>query len=1002
MEEEKENFGNRFKKFITGSKFKKIIALVILIVMCLILLTGDQYVSKKDEAKFKKNDKSNVPYAASTYTSSAVIGADGKINTSMTPEELWDKMKKNGSNVDQYLKNAKQLSRLMQAQLVTQYMDTRENPDEEIDWDKIWDETDSTEVQGIIKMKRQDSEGNSKRMTYVDQATFNQWISDYNSSGSEEAKQNLMTHFTLNSSSLSGYNNVSNSSESDYEFLKRFVRSKEGCTEVSADGTKYKVQWDGSNDRSSMCVGYGVDIRAHSATFREKNISTNKGDWIPKDIVDAMEDEELHTRYDSVMKEVAGLDLPFYQIVILVSRSYNSGGIGKTFISSYNSYWGKDKDQQYYGKKDDTSIYNEPMYTKCMYLQNTAGGSINPGLINRRKDEWRAFATGYFSSLNYQYGNSSSDSGGTSTDSVNVNLSTNKGGITNVTPDIAQRIVAATNPRVTPSPPAGKCQTWVAQVYANAGLGGYVRRGDAYSAYKDCCVSKDKNNIPVGATVYGTGSGKIWGHVGIYIGNGEVVDSVGSVKTQTLDEWIAWQEKCPTVLNEKPGWLGWGWQSGIALNATYTTESTGSVGGVSGGIQNNINYEDDDEDYEDDEDFDDDLDEEEEDDDEDDNSGVASETSSGSAGFIWPLPSQTRISWNFGQDRGDHMHGGIDISTPTGTDVYAAASGTVQLAKYGSPSAGNYIILDHGNGYITKYMHNSKLLVSTGDKVTQGQVIAKSGNTGRSYGSHLHFEIHQNGQKQDPHNYYNDDGTPKAGVNMAATQNNTTQQGEEDKGNYAIVATWQETKTTIDTNDPSRNGGSSTQYMATTQNVYYQNLTSGFIMPFDYLWIMLLITENRGYVFDLADLVYNSEIEFTVYDNLSVSTNVSREDYTKTVKYTPSIITKNGKTYSKPVTKTISYYYQVTTTTKTNTINVVLTRANVWMLDLNREKATYNALPENAEAVPELNPDNAVTDTQQDDIKTIKTDYDENTKQIAIDAMKQAADHEVASESLRS
>ena len=260
--------------------------------MCLVLFTGDEYVSKKEEAKFKKNDKSNVPYAASTYTSSAVIGEDGKINTSMTPEELWEKMKKNGSNVDQYLKNAKQLSRLMQAQLVTQYMDTRPSKedakegestiDDDIDWDEIWKDTDSTEIQGIIKMKREDSEGNSTRMTYVDQATFNQWISEYNSSGSEEAKQKLMTHFTLNSSGTGGYNDASYSAESDFEFLKKFIRTKEGCTQISSDGTKYKVQWDGG---ASTCVGYGVDIKAHGAEIRAKGYSTNTGDWIPIDIV---------------------------------------------------------------------------------------------------------------------------------------------------------------------------------------------------------------------------------------------------------------------------------------------------------------------------------------------------------------------------------------------------------------------------------------------------------------------------------------------------------------------------------------------------------------------------------------------------------------------------------------------------------------------------------------------------------------------------------------------
>lgn len=99
-------------------------------------------------------------------------------------------------------------------------------------------------------------------------------------------------------------------------------------------------------------------------------------------------------------------------------------------------------------------------------------------------------------------------------------------------------------------------------------------------------------------------------------------------------------------------------------------------------------------------------------------------------------------------------HKGIDIGASTGTPIYAAASGTVQVSQYGySGGYGNYIILSHGNGIQTLYGHCSELCVSVGEYVSQGQLIAKVGSTGISTGPHLHLEVRANGIAQDPQNY---------------------------------------------------------------------------------------------------------------------------------------------------------------------------------------------------------------------------------------------------------
>ena len=97
-------------------------------------------------------------------------------------------------------------------------------------------------------------------------------------------------------------------------------------------------------------------------------------------------------------------------------------------------------------------------------------------------------------------------------------------------------------------------------------------------------------------------------------------------------------------------------------------------------------------------------------------------------------------------------HTGLDISAPTGTPISAAASGTVTFSGY-KGSYGNMLVISHGNGVQTYYAHCSKLYVSAGTKVTQGQKVAAVGSTGNSTGPHLHLEIRVNGVAYNPQNY---------------------------------------------------------------------------------------------------------------------------------------------------------------------------------------------------------------------------------------------------------
>jgi murein DD-endopeptidase MepM/ murein hydrolase activator NlpD len=122
------------------------------------------------------------------------------------------------------------------------------------------------------------------------------------------------------------------------------------------------------------------------------------------------------------------------------------------------------------------------------------------------------------------------------------------------------------------------------------------------------------------------------------------------------------------------------------------------------------------------------------------------------AGFIWPI--EGTVTSGFGY-RWGRMHEGVDIAAAEGTPIRAAADGTVILmqSEYESGGYGNYTCIDHGGGLSTCYAHQSSFATSVGASVSQGDLIGYVGNTGHSYGAHLHFEVRINGAPTDPLGY---------------------------------------------------------------------------------------------------------------------------------------------------------------------------------------------------------------------------------------------------------
>ncbi len=107
------------------------------------------------------------------------------------------------------------------------------------------------------------------------------------------------------------------------------------------------------------------------------------------------------------------------------------------------------------------------------------------------------------------------------------------------------------------------------------------------------------------------------------------------------------------------------------------------------------------------------------------------------------------------------MHAGMDFSAKTGTPIYATGDGKISKVRKSRRGYGNHVVIDHGYGYKTLYAHMTKYIVRRGQKVKRGEVIGYVGSTGTSVAPHLHYEVHKDGRKINPVNFYYNDLNPE-------------------------------------------------------------------------------------------------------------------------------------------------------------------------------------------------------------------------------------------------
>lgn len=723
--------------------FRKQLIILTAISVILVSIVSIIYVVTLNDGSYQKGDKTNVPYVIDEYTGNISFDANGKIVTDKSAKDLWDEMIANRSRVNEYLNNASELKKLITAEMITNYLDTRANPNDAINWTKYNSDIDSSEVQGIIKLKRAYDDGTNALLTYVDPDTFQDYIDEYNKTGSEADKKKALSHFTLEK----GYNGSASF----------------GSGEAIAAGTVINVPAGLGSVHTYM--GWQMITDTSSAQYK--------------------------------LREQAGMNFD----------SEGFGRINGRYVIACTTTFGQPGDYVDFYQEDGTVI-------QCIIgdikNQNDAGCT-----------EW-----------------------GHENGTCIIEFVVDK-------------------------------NTWYNTNHPNPGAQGFHSE---------------------------------------------------------------WNKNITKAVN------GGSYFNNPTFGSSTTSGSAGNDSGTEGGDT------------------------------------ASGENTIGNGLMKWPTDG-TKITSYFGLRTAplpgaSTNHGAVDIGVPTGTNVYATESGTVTTAGYYG-NAGNLVTIDHGNGYISKYMHNSSIKVSVGDKVTKGQVIAISGSTGNSTGPHVHFQIEYYGTKIDPLSFKYDnnmgDGTGGIGSNSDALSTNSKI--------YAKVATWNEVTDTLTSNDPSVQGYSNVTHNMSSTKIDYEQLVSGYKMPFNYLWDLLVIGHEKDYVFDLAELVYNSELVITVHDNLSTNTNVFVDTYTKKTKTVTSDVRVNVKYSSTkatggqsnstvnsvtevggPFEKETSVQYKTTHTvvTKTNTIEAKVTRANVWIVDYTQDftyqtptaTSTSNTVPYNNEEYP--------------------------------------------------
>lgn len=783
------------KQIFKRTILRRVIPVILILVILLIIVAGADYIITIDDGTYREGDMSSTPYAASTYINNVKVEQDGSIKSEKTAQELWDEMKKNGSRVDRYLSSPKELARLMKAEIVTQYPDTRKNPDKEINWKKIKKNEDL--LQGIIKFKRA-SDGqtaeNATTMTYVDPATFQGYVDEYNETGSEEAKENALKHFTLRKTSTS---NVKNSGG---------IGSFEKYTDLTEDQLKalatVALQEQGQGNGAGNAAELSLMVNLY-----EEYKDTNGG---------------YSSIYDYVKR---------------------SG-----WFSGASSYM-----DSFCTSNGNGSVASNPEvleYAKIIFVQ---GKRTLPGYVDEH-------------------------------DSVgDIAAVTNDGAYININDPsqyIQYKSIIHQSGQSFSSP-----SNWIYYCHPSP-------QSDPFG------YTSEDRRAQIGELYYEFGT---WNEM-----NGNGNSNSSNKKDENKEE-----SKKDNKNNSTKKQSGES-STGTTIEADgYEKEYTSSAGVTyrcykQGGCNkySNIPY----------------------------SQGTIATSGCGpssvailASGLVDAniTPEDTAVAMyernNGGPTNYERLKVEMDSRGMTSEVIFGPSAEDIQNNLRNGKAM---LVSVNSNTIFTGASH----IMAIVDINTDGQVYICNPSRSTDDGWFDVSEI----MKGCDYIVVTDAGTP----GVAATQSTAT-------GYAAVIATWKQTDISLTTNDPNVSGYSSTEYAMTTTTVNYQAMVEKYTMPFDFLWSLLVVGEEKNFVFELADLVFESDIQVTIYDNLTINTNIDNWHYDQQNKTQADINVSAyslGESANRSITNhehEVLYPYNTikTVITKTNSVNAVLTKANTWIVD---------------------------------------------------------------------
>lgn len=766
------------KKFVKR-KVKRTLIFMLIPIIIVIILAGTSYVITKDDAEYREGDMSSTPYAASTYINNVRVEEDGTLKSDKTAQELWDEMIKNGSRVDKYLSNPRELAILMKAEIVTQYPDTRKNPDKEIDWKKIIKNED--QLQGVVKFKRA-SDGqtaeNATTMTYVDPATFQGYIDDYNETGSEKAKENALKHFTLRKTSTT---NVTTNGG---------IGSFERYTDLTEDQLKaiatVALQEQGEGNLEGIAAELSLMANLYE---REK-------------------DNGFSSVYDYIKRSTW-----FFK--------------ASSYMDTFNT-------------PSNGSLDSNPDVLELAKIILVQGKRTLPGYVDEHD---------HISDIAY-----------VTNDGVSINKE-----------DASQYVQFKSIIHQGESVGEGQW-TYYCHPTESSDAFGYkseerrAQIGEFYYEFDTLVQNTDTTSNEKNNNNQSISSQKEYGEKA----TGTTIENDGYDKEYTSSAGITY--RC--------------YKQGGCNKYSSIPYSAGNIGTSGCGP-----------------------------------SSVAILAS----GLVDPniTPEDTAIAMyernNGGPTNYERLKVEMDSRGMTSEVIWGPSAEDIQEnLKNGKVM----LVSVNGSTIFTSASH----IMAIVDINTEGQVYICNPSKSTDDGW---FDISEVMKGCD---YI---VVTDAGASGIAVSRSTG------TGYAAVVATWTQIDTSLESNDPNVEAYSETQYRMTTTTVNYQAMVQKYTMPFDFLWALTVVGEEKEFAFELADLVFGSDIQVTIYDNLTINTNVDdwnydRQDKTQVDIYISAYAAgagANRRHNNHEHVDTYPYNTKKTVITQTNTINAILTRANTWIVD---------------------------------------------------------------------